>query len=43
MVFLFCFPAALILGLQGPEEGEEPSGVNGLRLIQIRFTDGIEF
>ena len=38
MVLPFFFPAALILRLEGSGRGEEPSGGNALRLIQIRLT-----
>jgi hypothetical protein len=34
----FLFPAKLLFGIAGPEEEEEPSGGNVLRLIQIRLT-----
>jgi hypothetical protein len=34
----FLFPATLILELRGSGRGEEPSGGNVLRLIQIRLT-----
>jgi hypothetical protein len=40
MVLPFFFPATLILGLQGPESGEEPSKGGILRLIQVPFTSG---
>src|SRR5437667_12093699 len=36
--FLFLFPAELILWTCGSGRGEEPSGENVLRLIQIRLT-----
>jgi hypothetical protein len=37
MVLPFFFPATLILGFAGPGRGEEPSGANVRRLIQIRL------
>jgi hypothetical protein len=37
MVLPFCSPGDLIPPLAGLEEGEEPSGENVLRLIQIRL------
>jgi hypothetical protein len=39
MVLPFFFPAELIAAIAGPEGGEEPSGEEVLRLIQIRFSD----
>jgi hypothetical protein len=38
MVLPFCFPARLHLCGSGSGRGEEPGGVKGLRLIQIRLT-----
>jgi hypothetical protein len=38
MVLPFLFPAALILWNRGSGRGEEPSGGDVLRLIQIRLT-----
>jgi hypothetical protein len=37
MVLPFFSPAALILGLRGPEEAKNPSGEKILCLIQIRL------
>jgi hypothetical protein len=39
----FLFPAALTLGLQGPEEAKDLTGENVLRLIQIPFFNDAEF
>jgi hypothetical protein len=39
MVLPFFFPATLVVNCRGLEEGEEPSGGNALRLIQIRLSD----
>jgi hypothetical protein len=37
MVLPFFFPATSISAVAGPEGGEEPSGEDVLRLIQIRL------